>query len=51
MNNRDANLKQILSCDVLDPSVTYVTGALGSWGLVAMRRWSAEWIMASRLSL
>ena len=28
MNNRDANLKQILSCDVMDPSVAYATGAL-----------------------
>ncbi len=42
MNNRDANLKQILSCDVLVPSVVYATGcrllvvALGArlqWGL------------------
>ena len=26
MNNRDANLKQILSYDVLVPSVVYATG-------------------------
>jgi hypothetical protein len=49
MNNRDANLKQILSCDVLDPSVAYATGAFTSSGLVAMPRWCEEWTTASRL--
>ena len=43
MNNRDANLKQILSCDVLVPSVAYATGcrllavalrALLQWGVL-----------------
>jgi len=28
MNVRDANWKQILSCDALDLSVVYVTGSL-----------------------
>jgi hypothetical protein len=31
MNIRDANWKEILSCDALDLSVVYVTGPLFPW--------------------